>query len=269
MGAARQAGNPKMIDNADVWRSMLQRQGHTGWNNPAIYAYDQLERLRLVANTVRELRATPAPHAAIDFGCGSGDFSKVLLELGFSVHAYDPVTHPEIDDPRYRFSDSLEALLQASSHVGLILSVTVLDHILDNDRLGQTLAALRGTLHPGGHLVLLEYALDAPFQGRPGLRANGHQAFRSSTRWQEALWGAGFRVQHCAPAPHPVHSPSPGYERYARRLDVRALRWLRLAGTRMGRRALSAAAAAALERAAGDPEHATASPLVCMICTTR
>ena len=43
---------PAPPDALDAWRSRLRRQGHTGWNDPVIYAYDQLERLALVGRVV-------------------------------------------------------------------------------------------------------------------------------------------------------------------------------------------------------------------------
>lgn len=252
---------PAPPDALDAWRSRLRRQGHTGWNDPVIYAYDQLERLALVGRVVDELGLDPAASTALDFGCGVGDFCRLLLERGFEVIGHDPVVEPAIDHPRFRF----EARLSAAP-VDLALSVTVLDHVLDERRLAETLASLRARLRPGGFLVLLEYAVPQERAEASGLRPGRHQAFRSPEAWSAALRGAGFSVARRLPAPHPVHAPSPGFLRYARDPRVRALAATRLATTRLGRRLLTGLARrllASAPDAAPDPQ----SPLVCHVCT--
>ena len=251
-----------MIDNEEGWRARLRRCGHTGWNDPVVYAWDQPERLRLVERVVRELDLEPEACIALDFGCGVGDFSRMLLRLGFRVIGHDPVARPAIAHPRFHFEPVLESRPRS---VDLVLSVTVLDHVLDEARLRATLAALRERLRPGGFLVLLEYSLGGDFLNEPTLRANAHQAFRSRESWRALLASAGFRCQRELPAPHPELAPSPGYARFARDPAVRAVSRLGLAGSRLGRALLDRRARRLAPRGPREVAGPVESPLCCAV----
>ena len=95
-----------------------------------IYAYDQLERKQIVSQVLPRLDL-PEARVAVDFGCGTGDFSRLLIERGFSVHAYDPYVTPRWTHDRLFPAGSLEDLRERVSDADLVLSVTVLDHITD------------------------------------------------------------------------------------------------------------------------------------------
>lgn len=62
----------------EFWLTRYQETGHTGWQDASIHAYDQIERLATVSDKIDSL--TLAPLTAIDFGYGTGDFSRLLLE---------------------------------------------------------------------------------------------------------------------------------------------------------------------------------------------
>jgi SAM-dependent methyltransferase len=198
----------------DFWRARHQRSGHTGWNDPVIYAYDQLERLAFVQAELDRLACT-AGHA-LDFGCGSGDFSKALLARGLRVSGYDPYVRPAIESPRFEHLDSLDALAAGAGGWDLILSVTVLDHVLDLAELRAILGVLRAGIRAGGRLLLIEYSLD-----ESEAHASDYQAFRTEKEWHELLCGAGWKVERVQPLPHPERAPSQGYRAYQRRWPVR------------------------------------------------
>jgi hypothetical protein len=65
------------------WQTRYAKHGHTGWSDSAIYAYDQLERLAIVGSAIERLGN--GPETALDYGCGSGDFSPLLLRSGLRV----------------------------------------------------------------------------------------------------------------------------------------------------------------------------------------
>jgi SAM-dependent methyltransferase len=251
----------------DWWRARLERFGHTGWKDPVVYAFDQLERLEIVRGAIPA--AGGPQQSAIDFGCGTGDFSRLLLDLGYAVVGYDPFVEPTLDSPRFRYVADLERLREAGRGSSLALSVTALDHVLDPSEFLDALTCLRACLLGGGRLVALEYALDIATERRSGPGAQVYQAFRTVDEWRSALEATSFAVSEMRPVPHPGESPSPGYRAYRRHWSVRLwelLRRLRLpADARWLRRAASRAMAA---HRASDP-HQTASPLKLIIAHAR
>lgn len=204
----------------DFWRARYERSGHTGWNEPVIYAYDQLERLAFVEAELDRLECRGGH--ALDLGCGSGDFSKLMLAHGLRVSGYDPFVRPTIEAVGFQHFDSLEAVAEAGSGWDLILSVTVLDHVLDGTELTTILGVLRRGIRDGGHLLMIEYSLD-----ESETHASDYQAFRSLKEWHELLWGCGWKLTRTCPVPHPERSPSQGYRAYARRWPVRVLQRIR------------------------------------------
>ncbi len=205
-------------DTADYWRDRAKEVGHPGWKNPTIYAYDQRQRLRLLEQRIVAL-GLPAGARVFDFGCGTGDFSRLLLGLGLNVVAYDPFVAPAIEHPRFSFVSSPERFsAMESAQFALILSVTVLDHVLDANEFEGLLVSFRRLAAPGAQLLALEYAPDVE---TPAPAA--HQAYRSLSTWRSALSRAGWSLGEHWPVFHPVHAPAPNYESYRRRLLIRLL----------------------------------------------
>lgn len=251
-----------MPDLSHFWRDRAARHGHTGWGDPVLYAYDQLERLQIVTTVLSRFEIGGDAPAALDFGCGTGDFSRLLLSLGFRVYGHDPFVEPGIRDPRFTFIRDRGDLAGAVPPVDMALSVTVLDHILDAHELHETLALVHRLLRPGGHLVLLEYAVDSP------RKTNDYQAFRTTAQWREALDHNDFRLVETGPVPHPAESPSDGFLHYRQRPAVRLLRRLNLAQGRLSQVTLRHQARRSL--AANPPRvpHERPSPMHFMVCAS-
>ncbi len=97
-----------MNNLSDFWNERLVKFGHTGWADPVIYAYDQQERLALIGAAITKLSIKRG--SALDFGCGAGDFSKLLLSNGFNVCDYDPYVHPIINSASFTYADSFQQI---------------------------------------------------------------------------------------------------------------------------------------------------------------
>ncbi len=210
------------------WTERLRFHGHTGWSDPFIYAYDQLERLAIVASVLDELPRHGAPQRVIDFGCGTGDFSRLLLGRGYRVCGYDPFVDPRIDDPAFTYARRFDEISFEASSVDLVLSVTVLDHLIEDRDLHQALATIRDMLRPQGRLLLLEYGLDSESDRTMAMRENRYQAFRTSRRWRDVLAEHSLVSEGMWGVPHPVDSPSGGFHAFQRRFLVRVLARTRL-----------------------------------------
>lgn len=242
---------------AEFWRGRLRARGHTGWNDPIVYAYDQLERLERVRCLVPAV-AESAEVSSIDFGCGVGDFSCLLLDLGYRVWGHDPFVEPNLASPRFTYlrdRDPRRPPLGAA----IALSVTALDHILDEAEFCAALAWLHANLSRSGRLLALEYALDDD-TGQAQLPSQ-YQAFRSMARWNAALEQSGFVLERVAPFPHPHESPSAGYLAYRRQLAVRLLALPRMRRLPGRERCLRRAARRAMACHLPGAQHDQPSPL--------
>lgn len=199
------------MNNLEYWRERLQRFGHTGWSDAAVYAYDQ--RLRLAA-VARVLEGMPelAEEAALDYGCGVGDFCTLLARRFARVDGYDPV--PQVlatarvrnAGPNIRYLDEPEL---GVPRYDLVLCVTVLQHVTDDGELDALVRRLVASLRPGGVCVVMETFAgrdDAPVQ--PTLKRR--TAVDVAGRFIAAgLWPVADHGFY-----HPTESPTPTYRRY-------------------------------------------------------
>lgn len=212
------------INNSRLfWLKRLRNYGHTGWSDPVIYAYDQQERIFLIESVIASLDIPSS--IAIDYGCGSGDFSRMLLRRGFKVIGYDPFVAENIIDKNFYYSDShhgIDTLIKDRT-VGIILSITVLDHILSNEELVSVLRYMKKKLIDNGKLLMVEYALES---GQSKI-VSKYQAFRTLNNWKNILRKTGFVIESIYGMPHPMDSPSEGYIEYRRKFIVKVIGNLR------------------------------------------
>ena len=202
-----------MSFSINYWTTRYKAFGHTGWKSPLIYAYDQLERLAIISE---KISASNVPiYNALDFGCGTGDFTKLLLKNGAKVWSYDPNVKPDIHHENMVYIESHSSLMSLKEQMDLILSVTVLDHILDDEEFLQELINLRQIISNLGQLWMLEYALDETTKTN-----NAYQAFRKVDVWEKQLSKSGWEILSIEPVPHPGNAPSLGFQHYRRRIPV-------------------------------------------------
>jgi SAM-dependent methyltransferase len=213
-----------VTDSAKFWAGRLRDCGHTGWHDPIIYAYDQQERVEIVRSVVRRLATELDVKSALDFGCGVGDVSKMLLSLGLEVYGYDPFVIPALREERFHHLPKLAEVITEMPPVDLTVSVTVLDHILDQEELDTVLGVIRDKTN--GRLIMLEYALSDQVERPAGMHRNDYQAFRTVEEWRMILARHSFSIAAISGVPHPLTFPSPGYRRYRRSFYSRAARLL-------------------------------------------
>ncbi len=193
-----------------------------------MYAYDQQERLEVVSSALGPAAASGAAGRAIDFGCGTGDFSRRLLDRGFEVCGYDPFVEPRLTHRAFTYARRYEDIPYEAASVDLVLSVTVMDHLLEADELDRALELIREKLKPGGVLLLLEYCLDDEGQRTEAMADSSYQAFRTRQEWTAHLANHAFSHEETWTVPHPVENPSTGYRAFRRSPVVRAVSRCRL-----------------------------------------
>lgn len=189
------------------WDAAYRRQGHTGWADRLVYAYDQpIRRASVRGALVRSYGRTLAGLQALDAGCGTGDFAALLQSLGANVLAFDfsPAV-VEAAQRRWPATDrlsfmcaSVTAVPAPSGFAQVITSVTVLQHLTRDADHASALAELRRMLAPAGCIALLELA---PPLSEPKRSPDGHVIERPPAAWRKALAQAGLRIEREAVYP--------------------------------------------------------------------
>jgi len=64
------------MESDAFWDQCVKEFGHTGWSNPMVYTFDQAARITTIERPLNDLSLPK--NLALDYGCGVGDFSKVL-----------------------------------------------------------------------------------------------------------------------------------------------------------------------------------------------
>jgi hypothetical protein len=203
----------------EFWRNRLTTHGHTGWADLKVYEFDQPCRLQRLAEYLDGTALKPGK--ALDFGCGSGDFSWLLIRRGWTVVAYDRYVSPRFSHPQLILAQSFSQVVERGPY-DLIISITVLDSIMDDAEFSDRLKDMGNLLESSGRFFFLEYAGDVEKQ------RSTYQTFRRLSEWRARLAKAGLELSSVVPYFHPSDAPIPAWEHYQRTFMVRAL-------TRLGR----------------------------------
>lgn len=149
------------MNNMLFWRERVQKYGHTGWCYPCTYGFDQPLRIKVV----KELIGRYAQHkeTLLDFGCGTGDFSGALKNDFCQITAYDPCVDvlekakDELKDTKnISFVDNFNSLKEIGMSYDVVLSITVLQHIMLDQELHNNLRFLYQEMKQNGIFVIME-----------------------------------------------------------------------------------------------------------------
>lgn len=197
---------------SEFWLQRFIKYGHTGWTNRKIYWFDQVCRMQRLQAFLESQDIKPGH--ALDFGCGSGDFSRLLSNLGWDVIAYDPYVSPTFSTQRLTSTNDWN-VVNKNGPYDLIVSVTVLDHCIDYADFRRCLRDISWSLKPNGRFFFLEYALDTP---KP---KSQHQAYRLLSQWAIELGIAGLDLSDVKPYFHPYEATIPAWESYRKMVLVK------------------------------------------------
>ena len=149
--------------NAENWNERALSQGHTGWANPHIYRYDQPLRIQAILKLIKSSPFSMTELSVLDFGCGTGDFSFAVANLGAKVTGID-ISDVVIERAKQIAGGKSNAAFETSSDsfftkrpekFNMVLSITVLQHLNGNE-LKKTLRQLFEVMVPGGYLLAIE-----------------------------------------------------------------------------------------------------------------
>lgn len=145
----------------DYWEERAKRYGHTGWSSPIIYAFDNPIRIKVVDYLLNTILQPSQRDALLDFGCGTGEFSKAQAKNFKRIVIYDKCSSvlktAKKSLKEATAYDSFEQLKQElHDSFDVILSITVLQHIIDPKEMESVLSLLYEKLKGNGFLLVLE-----------------------------------------------------------------------------------------------------------------
>ena len=162
------------MDAASFWESRARQFAGEGAGLRAVCSYampglynwgiDLTQRLALR----RLIRSIPPGARVLDYGCGIGRWTREIARRGALVTGVDfsgsMLAQAKSRTDSAGLSSSCHFIpsdvtdLELADKFDVIVGVTVLQHILDEDRLSRTIACLASHLKPGGRLIVLEAA---------------------------------------------------------------------------------------------------------------
>lgn len=207
------------MESDAFWDQRIKDYGHTGWSNPMVYAFDQAARLATIERLVQDL--TLPKNLALDYGCGVGDFSKVLTKYFDNVIACDISKQALEQAKRNNGEDKLEyvqpnEISYKDESMGLVLSVTVLGHLMKEQELETLLSNFHKAVMPSGCVIAMEYAP----QNMPN-NSSSYQKFRCFDEWKIRFEEQGFQLIQYYGFYHPTLTPCPSFSMYKNHVHVR------------------------------------------------
>lgn len=155
------------------WEQRARRYAIEGEGLAAVCSYGMPAFYNRAIQLTQRLALQPwlkdvAGQQVLDVGCGVGRWSRLMAAEGAWVTGVDLSPTMVAEATRRAAAEGLGerckflvqdlSELNTGSRYHLVLGVTVLQHILDGDRLRSTIRRLAKHLQPGGRMVLLEAA---------------------------------------------------------------------------------------------------------------
>lgn len=177
----------------EYWDERARRYGRLAVGNLDPNEYYWEEQLRWAA--FNRLYPRPFGMRVLDIGCGVGTWAVRLSELGCEVVGVD-VSPVMIEmamasaNVVYRVGTAQD-LDFSTGTFDLIISVTVLQHIVDDKELSRALRSLWRVLKDGGCAAVLEYS---PMRVNRPATGSDYMRYRTRQQWIAVFEEQGFRL---------------------------------------------------------------------------
>lgn len=190
-----------------IWRERAGFGDFRSVIDPADSSGSKNRYIDLVQKTALERHFhVDSQDVVLDFGCGVGRFTDWLEARAATVIGIDAA--PEMVDAARRLHPasrchwltlSGERLPLEDASIDRILSVWVLQHVLDDARLASLISEFERVLKPRGAIALIEQVV-------PGHRTSvsGYIEQRPAHSYEDAFGAAGFHIERS----QPVRTPS-------------------------------------------------------------
>lgn len=215
-----------MESNKAYWNERARKNGHTGWNDLVIYYYDQKVRLNTIDYILKKTMLNRGG-LSLDYGCGSGDFSEVLSKYFSEVMATD-ISEIVLSSAKKNNKNSNVIFVALDDKIfdndyELILSITVLQHILNDKDLEKLLEKFAKSLkEKNGKIILLEsIAID-----EMDTMENDYLKIRSKKKLLEIIKNSGLTVESCYDFYNPLSKKSLKFKKLYNNIFIRILKIL-------------------------------------------
>lgn len=188
----------------NFWNKSVQKKGHTGYTDQLIHQYDQPLRIKTISKIIKKLfNNNLMGKAVLDIGCGTGDFIEEIVKLRAKKVTGIDISSAVLNKAHDRFKSDSKVELRHGSVVemlkdkeafDLILSVTVLQHHLDDNELKSVLKLMHKALKPKGYMIIFELAPSNLEKEHNSKRYMDYLVERSPTLWRETFHKAGFKI---------------------------------------------------------------------------
>jgi ubiquinone/menaquinone biosynthesis C-methylase UbiE len=203
------------------WDSLARKHGATGFTDYSIAFFDQLMRLKCIEQILSEHEILDRRNSVLlDFGCGTGDFLAYFSKSFKNVIGYD-VSEEVLSIASHRLQrfsniELLRSIENLDAKCDVVLSITVLQHILNDNELRDALSKISSLCKNGALLVAMESvsSLSVVVSHPPHLKA------RSLNFWVDSFKESGFEVVAVRSFYNPYLLVTPSYTKYAK--SVRA-----------------------------------------------
>ena len=189
------------------WDERFRKYGHTGWSDNLIYAYDQSLRLKAVSKALDKASITLNGNTRIlDVGCGIGDFVLEFAQRGVAEVVGIDISREVIEFAKKRFSNlrnvklihgKIEELELERDYFDLVVSITVLQHITDEDAFLRAIDNIIEVTKSKGAILILEASPIA----KKSLRCSSYQTIRTREEWVNIFKERGCRPLYEAGIP--------------------------------------------------------------------
>lgn len=183
-----------MLDlNKEYWENRTKEKGHTGWSDPIIYSYDQKIRLNTIEYILNAMSIRGG--SALDYGCGTGDFCVLLSKY------FDSVTGTDLSDNVLKIaadSNNRKNIIYSklnydtifNKKYDLILTITVLQHVLDDNDLILLMKKFSEVLSNDGIILVLESFCD----NDKNENINEYINIRSNYHFENLVKSVGLKI---------------------------------------------------------------------------
>ncbi len=208
--------------NKEFWELRARKYKTTGYIDYSIAFFDQLMRLKVVERLVRQYADFNIKSASmLDFGCGSGDFIVYFSDKVKNIVGYD-ISDEILKVARERCKNlsnvSFENdLSKVKGKFDIVLSITVLQHILDDDELKESLRKIGDLCNKGTIFLVLE---SVKSDNSANMQILDYLAFRKAEYYKSILEDVGFKVLSVKNFYNPYFLKTSSYKRYLRKVRI-------------------------------------------------
>lgn len=212
------------LSRTDYWNLLAKKNKSTGTSDYIIAAFDQRMRIEGVEYLYKKFIDNDAKRFnLLDFGCGSGDFILHFASRFDRVFGYD-ISEAILCVAQQRligFSNIVltSSLDSISPHFDLVLSITVLQHIVDDSELIDTLRRISELCNDHAYFFALESFVTDAFP----ITQPAYVKARSADQWRRIFSEGGFSILETQSFYNPYLIKTKSFSQYWQRV-----KWHRL-----------------------------------------